>query len=78
MYREANKRRKQEMSEKKMGLMKFTVFFYDNFCTLRNFVSPLRGTKSFSFGFQTDKSKIYNFDELTSTINKPETCVKTS
>ncbi len=57
------------MVKKLRVLIKFGIMFYDEDCILRRFRSPLRAMKSFSFGFQPDKSKIYSFDELTTIIS---------
>jgi hypothetical protein len=57
------------MSKEKFGLIEFYVMFYEQNCTLHNFVSPLRGITSFSFGFQSSPNEIYNFMKLTSIIS---------
>jgi len=44
--------------------------FYDQCCTLHNFSSPLREITSFSFGFQPDTNKVYDFKELTRIISE--------
>jgi hypothetical protein len=58
------------MPKEKSGLIRFGLMFNDQFCILRRFRSRLRAMKLFGFGFQADKSKIYDFDGLTSSIRE--------
>src|SRR4030042_2671302 len=60
------------MPERRPGLIRFEITFYDNFCTLGKFRSRLSGVKSFGFGFQKDRNNSYEFDELTRIIREKE------
>lgn len=53
------------MTQERHGVIKFRAHYQAEFCTLQDFVSPLRGMRLLSFGFQADRIKTYDFDGLT-------------
>jgi hypothetical protein len=53
------------MAEENLGIIKFRAHFQEKYCTLKDFISPLREMPALSFGFQSDRIKTYEFEGLT-------------
>jgi hypothetical protein len=58
------------MSKETVGLIRFTVMFFENHCMLHSFRSRLPKITSLSYGFQAERQQKYSFKALLNAISE--------